>query len=133
MRASGHPVLTLRMAPLVGPTSPFWHRLGAGGSLPRGGRTLLRPVAEADVVESMHRALVGAARWTGWFEACGVETWSLAELAEFARRRAHTLRPATWEPPVEVLLAQRLPEPDPWLDHFGLAPGSLAAQAQSWS
>jgi len=132
-RALGLPALTLRLAPLMGPESPFWRRLRARGPLPRGGRTLLRPVVEEDVIESIHRALVRAAAWSGWFEACGAETWSLAELADLAQRDGPNATSAAWEPPIEVLLSQRLPEPGAWRQHFGLAPETLVARARAWS
>ena len=63
-RASGLPVLALRLAPLVGPTSPLWLRLRSGERPPRGDRVLIQPVAEADVVATFTRIEAGNRRLT---------------------------------------------------------------------
>src|SRR5207244_564688 len=59
-RASGLPALVLRLAPLVGPSSPLWLRLAAGGELPGRLRPLLNPVVEEDAVLTLERACAGA-------------------------------------------------------------------------
>jgi len=132
-RALGVPVLVLRLAPLVGPTSPFWSALCAGLPLPGGGRALLRPVVEDDVVEAADRALSGAAAWDGWFEACGPAVTTLAEAAARARPGGRSGPGAFWEPPPAVLLEQRLPEPGPWSAHFGIAPADPLERAAAWA
>jgi uncharacterized protein YbjT (DUF2867 family) len=133
-RAAG-PTLTLRLGPLLGPASPLWLRLRSGPRLPRGGRKLLNPVAEEDVVETLHRALAGVGPWEGWFEAAGPGTWSLAELADLARTSGPRLPvgAGAWEPPPAELEEHRLAEAGPWQERFGLAPASLAERARGWS
>src|SRR6185503_18164833 len=66
-RATGLPVLTLRLGPLIGPRSPLWLRLRSRPRLARSERRLLQPVLEDDVLETLARALSGAAAWEGWF------------------------------------------------------------------
>src|SRR5687767_12706729 len=56
-RATGLPLLTLRLGPLVGPESPLWQRLRSRPRLPRRGEALLMPVVEEDVVEALAQAL----------------------------------------------------------------------------
>ncbi|MBI5711073.1 MAG: hypothetical protein HZC42_12355 [Candidatus Eisenbacteria bacterium] len=127
-RACGLPALTLRLGPLLGPRSPLWLRLRACPKLPRAGRQLLNPVAEADAVETIARALDGRAEWRGWYEVAGPEVWSLAELAALARESGPALPrgAGAWEPPLEELAEHRLVEAGPWLAHFGLAARPLA-------
>ncbi len=126
-RSLGLPVLTLRLAPLVGPGAPFWNHLRSNPALPRDGRGVLQPVHEEDVIETLARALDGRAEWEGWYEVVGREVVSLAEL----RARALAAGPALpcdtghWEPVMEILAAQRLAEPEPWIAHFGVEPRPL--------
>ena len=138
-RATRLPTLTLRIAPMVGPASPLWLMLAARPPLPRGGRQLLNPVCEADVVETVARALGAPAtdggEWAGWVEVAGPEALSLAELAALAAewpedpegesRRA-------WEPPLAELAEHRLAEAGPWLERFGIDPPPLAERAREW-
>jgi len=134
-RASGLPVLVLRLGPLLGPQSPLWLHLGTGPALPRGGAKLVNPVVEADVVETLARALSGRAPWEGWYELAGPETWSLAELTGLARP-AGTPRGTVaggWEPPLAEIEEHRLAEAGPWLGHFGLEPRPLAERAAAWA
>ena len=133
-RASGLPMLTLRLAPMIGPTSPLWSMLASGPRLPRAGRTLLNPVAEEDVVESLTRAIDGRATWAGWYEVAGPEVLSLAELTALARAYGPTDGFwGSWEPPVEEMLEHRLCESRPWLEHFSLEPEALAVRAKQWT
>src|SRR5207249_3381857 len=92
-RSTGLPVLTLRLAPLLGPQSPLWLRLRSRPRLPRSGRMLLNPVAECDVLATLERALSGSVGWVGWFEVSGPETVSLSELAGMAQRAGLPLPP----------------------------------------
>lgn len=133
-RASGLPVLILRLAPLLGPESPLWLRLRSGPRLPRRGEQLLNPAAEADVVEALDRALSGGAEWRGWYEVAGPEVWSLAELCALARESGPPLVKGSgaWEPPLEEMEEHRLAESGPWLEHFGLSVRPLAEQARAW-
>jgi uncharacterized protein YbjT (DUF2867 family) len=134
-RASGLPVLTLRLAPLVGPRSPLWIKLASRPRLPRGGRQLLNPVCEDDVVETIARALAGTVAWEGWFEVAGPEAIRLAELAALAAEwpeEASAGSPGGWEPPLDELAEHRLCEASPWLAHFGLAVRPLAERAAAW-
>lgn len=134
-RASGLPVLVLRLGPVLGPRSPLWAHLGAGPGFPRRGAKLINPVAEEDVVETLARALDGRAAWEGWYEVAGPETWTLAELAELARASgAPRGGPgAGWEPPLAEIEEHRLAEAGPWLGHFGLEPRPLAERAAAWA
>jgi len=134
-RAAGLPLLTLRLAPLLGPASPLWLKLRQRPRLPGGGRMLLNPVAESDAVETMVLALDGRARWEGWFEVAGPEVWSLADLAALAREAGPAPRAegADWEPPLRELEAQRLAESGPWQEHFDVRPRPLAAAAKEWA
>jgi uncharacterized protein YbjT (DUF2867 family) len=134
-RASGLPVLVLRLAPLLGPASPLWLRLRSRPRLPRGGRPLLCPVAEADARQVLRRALAGAAAWEGWFEIAGAEPLTLLELAELARAVGPALAAGAgdWEPAAEEMEEQRLPDIGPWTTHFGFRPQSLRERAPEWT
>ena len=127
------PVLVLRLAPLVGRDSPFWRKLATGPRLPRGGRALLQPVVEDDVVRTLERAFDDDAPWSGWFEVAGPEVLSLAELADLARasRGASRVKGA-WEPPLGELDEHRLAEPEPWRERFGIEPRRVAEEAATW-
>ena len=134
-RAIGLPVLTLRIAPMVGPQSPLWLKLAARPRLPRGGHQLLNPVCEEDVVETLDRALAGRAAWEGWYEVAGPEVMSLAELADLAAEWPEDASPgaaAAWEPPLEEMAEHRICEAGPWLEHFRVTPGPLAERARAW-
>lgn len=134
-RASGLPVLTLRLGPLVGPRSPLWLRLRGQPRLPRGGEKLLNPVAETDAVETLERALDGRAAWEGWYEVAGPEVVSLADLAALAREAgpAPGGERGAWEPPLRELAEHRLAEAEPWLAHFSMIARPIAEQALQWA
>ena len=134
-RASGLPVLTLRLAPLIGPRSPLWLRLKRAPRLPGSGRKLLNPVAEVDVVETLDRALRGAAKWEGWFEVAGPDVMSLAEIATLAREAgpAPGGDAGAWEPPWREMSEQRLSEAEPWLSHFSMRVRPVGEQALQWA
>lgn len=134
-RATGLPHLTLRLGPLVGPQSPLWLMLASRPRLPRGGRQLLNPVCEEDVVETLERALAGRATWEGWYELAGPEVMTLAELAALAAEWPEDPvagAQAAWEPALEEMAEHRLCESGPWLEHFGLAVRPLAERAGAW-
>jgi hypothetical protein len=131
-RSSARPVLTLRLAPLVGPSSPLWLRLAGARRLPDGGRALLNPLVEDDAIETLDRALRGRVPWEGWYEVLGPEIWSLRELADLARRGRAPRDPGCWEPEPAVLLEQRLGESALWIERFGLAPSPLERRAREW-
>jgi uncharacterized protein YbjT (DUF2867 family) len=135
VRGSGLPVLTLRLGPLVGPHSPLWLRLRSQPWLPRGGAKLLNPVAEADVIETLARALDGRARWEGWYEVAGPHVLSLAELSALARGAGPppSGQRGTWEPPLRELEEHRLAEADAWLEHFSMRVRPIGEQAQEWA
>jgi uncharacterized protein YbjT (DUF2867 family) len=124
-RASGLPVLVLRLAPLIGPRTPFRAALGRRPLPPAATRWLLQPVSEADVLTSLERALDGRAPWEGWYELAGREVWTLAELSALAG--GPDVEPGEWEPPLEELAEQRLAEANPWCAHFGIEPAAPAA------
>ncbi len=127
VRGGGAPTLTLRFAPLLGPATPLWRRLRSRPSLPGDGRMLLQPVAEADAIETLLRALDGRAAWSGWYEVAGPAVWSLAELRELASTAGPASDRGGWEPPLDELAEQRLAEWEPWASHFGIAPTSVEA------
>ena len=130
VRSGNAPALTLRLGPLVGPETPLWRRLRSRPALPNGGRKLLNPVAEADAVETLDRALDGRARWEGWYEVAGPEAVTLAELRDLASRTpAARGDHGAWEPAMEEMMEHRLAESEPWASHFGIAPTPLAAWA----
>jgi uncharacterized protein YbjT (DUF2867 family) len=132
-RGSGHPVLTLRLAPLLGSSSPLWLKLRSRPVL-RGSDVLLQPVVEEDVVETLARALDGRAAWSGWHEVAGPEVLSLGELAAIASRAPQLQSAASeWEPPAAELREQGLAEYGPWSRHFDLAPRAVTEQARRWS
>lgn len=133
-RASGRPVLTLRVAPMIGAASPLWHQLARRPHLPRGGRQFLNPVCEDDVIETLDRALRGTAVWQDWYEVAGPEVWSLAELAALAAEwPPASAGEAAWEPPLEEIAEHRLSEAEPWLSAFGLTPRPIAQAARGWA
>jgi uncharacterized protein YbjT (DUF2867 family) len=127
------PVLTLRLAPLVGPDSPLCMKLGGRPRLPRGGRDVIQPVLESDVIETLERALDGRAKWKGWVEVAGREPLTLAELVELASARGVARGRGEWEPPLEEIAEQRLCEPEPWIRQFGITPQSVTEQAAAWA
>jgi uncharacterized protein YbjT (DUF2867 family) len=133
-RDSGMAALTLRLAPMVGPESPFWLRLRSAPRLPKSGRQPLNPVCEDDVVETIDRALKGPAEWEGWYELAGEEVLTLAELAALAAACGPALPrgAGAWEPPLDELAEQRLSEAAAWRDHFGLTPGQVSERAAAW-
>ncbi len=130
-RASGAPVLTLRVGPVIGPASPLWGWLARRPRLPRRGMKLVNPVSEDDAVETLRRALAGEVAWQGWYEVAGPETWTLAELAD-AAASSGTRGAGHCEPPMEEIEEHRLAEAGPWLAHFALAPRPLAQQIDDW-
>jgi uncharacterized protein YbjT (DUF2867 family) len=136
-RSTALPVLTLRLAPLIGPSSPLWLRLRSRPRLARAAQRPLNPVDEADVIETLARALDGRARWEGWYEIAGPEPLSLEDLARFAREAGPSPGRASgrgeWEPPLAELEEHRLSECGPWARHFSLAPGAITARVQEWS
>jgi len=133
-RASGRPVLTLRLAPIVGPKSPLWLRLRSRPTLPGRGRPILNPVGEEEVVETLVRAFDGRATWEGWYEVAGPEALTLEELAALAARLPRLPHGAgNWEPPIAEFRDQGLAEPRPWSEHFGVTPRDVSSRAASWS
>jgi hypothetical protein len=129
-RATALPVLTLRLAPLLGRESPLWLRLRSRPRLPKSASRPLNPVDEADVIETLVRALSGRAAWEGWYEVAGPEALTLAELAELARGAGPSHSRGEWEPPLAELEEHRLSESGPWARHFDLEPGAVTARAK---
>jgi uncharacterized protein YbjT (DUF2867 family) len=127
------PILTLRLAPLLGAASPLWLKLRSRPRLPRGGRGLINPVAEHDVLETLERALDGRARWQGWFEVAGEQALSLAELAALAGTQGPAPARGAWEPPLAEMAEHRLCDAAAWREHFGLAPRPITLQAAEWA
>ncbi|MGH7741474.1 MAG: hypothetical protein ACRENS_05565 [Candidatus Eiseniibacteriota bacterium] len=132
-RGSALPVLTLRLAPLLGPDTPLWRKLRSRPRLPRAASRPLNPVDEADALESLERALAGHVRWEGWFEIAGPEALSLVDLAELARVAGPSPDRGEWEPPPEELNDHRLSECESWARHFGLEPGAITSRVRAWA
>jgi uncharacterized protein YbjT (DUF2867 family) len=129
VRGGGAPTLTLRTAPLVGPGTPLWRHLRRRPALPAGGRKLVNPVHEPDVVESLARALEGRVPWRGWYELAGPDAVTLAELRDRAAALGGPAAEGAWEPSLEELSEHRLAECEPWATDFGIRPTPLAAWA----
>ncbi len=127
VRGGGAPTLTLRLAPLVGPETPLWRKLRSRPALPNGGRKLVNPVAERDVVETLLRALDGRVLWNDWYEVAGSEAVSLAELRDLAGRSRGAATGGEWEPSLDEIAEHRLAESEPWASAFGITPTPLAA------
>ncbi len=129
------PVLVLRLAPLVGPRSPLWRRLRARPAVPRGGETLLSPVVETDVVETLIRALGSRGGWEGWYEVAGPEALTLDELAALADRGGARLPRGSgaWEPGLDEIAEHRLVDDAPWRERFGMVPRHVPQEALSWA
>lgn len=131
-RSTGLPVLALRLAPLVGPSSPLWLRLRSGGLPARAASFLLQPVAEADVQRTIERAFAEEGDWSGWFEVAGPEPLTLAELSEIAGRGSTGSRGA-WEPSLAEMGEQRLVDVRPWSERFGIQPAAIRREADAWA
>lgn len=134
-RASGLPVLALRFAPLVGPSSPLWLRLRSRPALGRRGETLMCPLLEADAVRALECAFLTAWADSAWYEVAGAEILTLAELAGLAQRAGgHVPKGAgNWEPALEEIECARIPDPTPWRLRFDFTPGSVREQAEAWA
>lgn len=134
VRRSGRASLTLRLAPIVGADSPLWLRLRTRPHLGREADTLFNPVHEDDVVETMTRALDGRAKWEGWYAVAGPEVMTLSEACALAAR-TERLEPGAgaWEPPLAELREHRIPELEPWTEHFALLPCRVSQQAERWT
>jgi len=123
-RAGGIPTLTLRLAPLVGPKSPFWLEL-VGGAGRLAGRPI-QPVLERDVVTLLQRILAGDGPRAGWYEVCGPDIVTLGELADIARSAQPSgAELGFWEPDFSVLREQPLVEPEIWVNAFGIEAASV--------
>jgi uncharacterized protein YbjT (DUF2867 family) len=133
-RATGLPALVLRLAPILGPRSPLWLRLRAGGSLPRADRALLQPVAEEDVQATLAAACLAQEDWSGWYDVAGPDAMSLDELAALAGRDPSLPRGAgAWEPSPEELAEQGMCDPRPWSQHFRITPRRVIEEAPQWA
>ncbi len=134
-RSSGLPAVVLRLAPLLGPESPFWIKLRTRPRLPWGMDPLFHPVAERLVVDALDRALRGQVSWQGWYEVAGEEIVSLRELIERVGAWGPRLPSGlgAWEPPLGELREHRLAEPAPWLRHFGVQSRPLEEEARAWA
>lgn len=134
-RASGLPVMALRLAPLLGARSPLWQRLRSRPALGRHAGVLLCPLAETDAARALERAV--ALEWTSpeWYEVAGSEIWSLGELVELARGIGERLAPGAgeWEPALEEIVEARIPETSAWRQRSALTPASVGLQATSWA
>ena len=132
-RATGLPVLALRLGPIVGPGSPLWLRLRSGESLGRAAQALLQPAAEDDVRQVLGAALAAAADWAGWYDVVGPEALTLEELAALAREGSLPRGAGAWEPALEELREQRLCDARPWIERFGITPRRVTQEALAWS
>jgi uncharacterized protein YbjT (DUF2867 family) len=127
VRAGNAPTLTLRFAPVVGPTTPLWQKLRSRPALPNDGRKLVNPVAETDAVETLAAALDGRALWRGWYEVAGPDTVTLTELRDIAALTPGETAGGVWEPLLDEIAEHRLAESEPWASAFGIKPTPLAA------
>ena len=134
-RASGLPVMVLRLAPLLGVSSPLWQRLRSRPALGRHARVLLCPLVEADAALAIERAT--ALEWSSpeWYEVAGSEIWSLEELSHLAGGTGERLvaGAGAWEPALDEIAEARIPDPSAWRERFTLTPASVGQLAGSWS
>ena len=133
-RATGLPVLVLRLAPLVGGGSPWSAQLAGRPRLDaKLARALVQPIREDDAVAGLARACSGEVEWRGWFEVCGRDPLTVGELAEAAAGGAFGQVDATpaWEPEPGVLRAMGLSEWKPWADACGIVPRSVLEGARA--
>lgn len=132
-RATDAPTLTLRTAPIVGAQAPLGAMLRTRPTLPGGGRRLVDPVHEADVVATLVRALAPTAwpQGEGWYELAGPERFSWAELAELVARGPAPQAEPEWEPSLAEIAAHRLAECEPWRSDFAITPTRLSAWANA--
>src|SRR5262245_7620472 len=134
-RASGLPVLALRLAPLVGPTSPLWHKLRSRPSLGARAHQLLHPLAESDAQATLERAAV--IEWTGseWYEVAGSDPMTLIELEQLARSAGPPLPRGSgaWEPSLDEMANAPIPDPSAWSRRFALAAAEVGRVAEGWS
>lgn len=128
-RSTGLPTLALRFGPLIGPGSPLWARLASRPRLARPHR-LVCPVAEEDAVETLVAALTDPRKRSGWYEVAG-EPLRLDELVALAAR-TRAIDSGAWEPELAILEEQRLADPAPWIDDFGVAPAALDERVRRW-
>ena len=104
-RATGLPVLVLRLAPLVGAHAPGCAHLATRPRLePKLARALVQPVREDDAVAGMAAVFAGRVAWAGWYEVCGPDALTVGEFAAAAASGA--LGPIeaapAWEPAPEI-------------------------------
>lgn len=130
-RATGAETLTLRTAPIVGEGSPLWALLRTRPALPGGGRRLVDPVHEADVVATLMQALAADAWPAGehWYELAGPERFTWRELADLASAGPSSSAAPAWEPALEEIAEHRLAECEPWLTDFAITPTRLSRWA----
>jgi hypothetical protein len=124
-RATGLPVLVLRLAPLLSARSPLCALLASRPRLDaRLARSLVQPLHEDDAVEGLARVLAGRVEWAGWFELCGSDPLTVGECAEAAASGAFgpTEGQPAWEPSPGVLRAMGLSEWEPWARASGVTP-----------
>jgi uncharacterized protein YbjT (DUF2867 family) len=133
-RATGLPVLVLRLAPLVGAQAPGCAWLARRPRLePKLARALVQPVREDDAVAGLAAAFAGRVAWAGWYEVCGPDALTVAELAEAAASGALGPLEAApaWEPAPGVLRAMGLSEWEPWAQACGVTPRPVLAGARA--
>lgn len=114
--------VTLRIAPLIGETSPFWERMRSQPDLGSRRQQKVQPVAEADVVALLVCLASGHGPSTGCFDVVGPRVFSLAELAGIAGTRPLPAGSGAWEPPLHLLAGQRLGDPTDWCASFRIEP-----------
>jgi len=135
VRAMKIPSITLRLAPLAGPDSPFWRRLRSRPRLGSHAHGFVQPVAEVDVIDTLDHALAGRVAWEGWYELAGPDVFELGELIELAGSAGPPLPSGAgeWEPPLAEIAEHRVAETGPWTAHFGITPRTLAGEVTSWA
>ncbi len=118
-RVSLMPTLALRLAPLVGDSSPFWRKVASRPGLGRAARAVVMPVLESDAVEALHAALTDSGPWEGWYDIVGAEALTLEQWSALAAEgRGGGGEEIGWEPPLEELLEQRLSEASVWQERY---------------
>jgi uncharacterized protein YbjT (DUF2867 family) len=133
-RATGLPVLVLRLAPLVGADAPGCAYLAMRPRLePKLARALVQPVHEDDAVAGLAAVLAGRVAWSGWYEVCGPDAFTVGEFAEAAASGAlgPIVAAPAWEPAPGVLRAMGLSEWEPWARASGVRPRPVLAGART--
>jgi len=122
---SGKGVTVNAICPGFAATDLVWE--GARNIAARTGRSF------DDAVAALARLLSGALEWRGWYEVCGSDALTVAELAEHstACTFGRSVAEPAWEPAPGVLGAQGMAEWEPWARASSVTPRRLATGTEA--